>query len=107
MRVLKYLLVALFAGVALQAVTASVQVPPTRFFGEIYINGQPAPAGTEVKAWVYGVECGTRITSDDGRYVVDAAHDATVQGCATEGSDVTFTINGVTANETGSYSQGT
>jgi len=106
-RTQKFLLTVAVCVVALQATVASAQVPPTRFFGELLINGAPAPTGTEVKATVNGIECGVRMTTDEGRYVVDAAHLATTEGCGDEGFEIIFLINGVAANERGAFTQGT
>jgi hypothetical protein len=106
MRVLNTLVVALAAGLALQAGLARAQVPPTRFYGELLIDGQAAPAGTEVKVRINDVDCGTALTKEDGRYVIDAAHMATVEGCGVDEQEVVFVINGATANERGMFTQG-
>jgi len=106
MRVLNALVVVLVAGLALQAGVARAQVPPTRFYGELMIDGQAAPAGTEVKVRINDVECGTAFTMMDGRYVIDAAHMATIEGCGVDDLEVVFFINGATANERGMFTQG-
>jgi hypothetical protein len=106
MRVLNVLLMALVAGLTLQAGIARAQVPPTRFYGELLIDGVAAPAGTEIKAWINDVECGAAFTMEDGRYVIDAAHMATVEGCGVDDVEVVFYINGAAANERGMFTQG-
>lgn len=106
MRVLNALVVVLVAGLALQAGLARAQVPPTRFYGELLIDGQAAPAGTEVKVRINDVDCGTALTKEDGHYVVDAAHMATVEGCGVDEQEVVFVINGAPANERGMFTQG-
>ena len=92
MRVLNALVVVLVAGLALQAGLARAQVPPTRFYGELLIDGQAAPVGTEVKVRINDVDCGTALTKEDGHYVVDAAHMATVEGCGVDEQEVVFVV---------------
>ncbi len=85
---------------------AHAQTPPTRFFGALMINGQPAPAGTELKGFVNGQECGSVTISEDGRYVLDVASDGTIQGCGIDEAAVEFQISGVTAAQTGMFQTG-
>ena len=107
MRVFTYLAAALLAGLALQSTAVLAQAPPTRFYGTVTINGAPAPAGTEIRAYINGQECGAIATAaDDGFYILDAAADATVIGCGLEDIEVTFAINGVSANEISYFTQG-
>ena len=106
MRILTVLAVAVVAAFTLQAGVGVAQVPPTRFYGSLTINGAPAPPGTEVRTFINGVDCGSRLTTEEGRYVVDAAHFATVEGCGVEEEEVVFVVNGVTANERDTFTQG-
>ena len=109
MRIFTYVTTVLLAGIALQAVAgaAVAQAPPTRFYGTITINGAPAPAGTEVTAYVGDLLCGASLTAaDDGFYFVDVAHDVTIPGCGVESTEVRFAVNGIGANESGYFRQG-
>ncbi len=109
MRIFTYLAAVLLAGIALHAIAgaATAQAPPTRFYGTITINGAPAPAGTEVTAYVGDLLCGAALTAaDDGFYFVDVAHDVTIPGCGVESIGVRFAANGIVANETGYFRQG-
>lgn len=108
MRTLKLLTVAVVVLAAFAAQVSVAQTPPTRFFGVLVIDGALAPPGTEVKAFINGIECGSRLTDTEGIYYVDAAHDNTIAGCGIEemDMDVTFTVNGYPAAEVGKFVQG-
>jgi hypothetical protein len=83
------------------------QLPPARFFGSATMGGQAAPAGTEVRAYIGGNECGMGTVNDAGTYVVDVktlSEDAPY--CGYEGVEVTFTIAGQNAFQTGSFQTG-
>src|SRR5436190_20516062 len=87
------------------------QSPPTRAFGTVTIDGQPAPLGTIVQAYIDDQLCGegmVRRVNDDlpQGYVVDVAGAAQTPGCAGEGDTITFRIGGVKANETGTFATG-
>lgn len=83
------------------------QAPPTRVFGSVTIGGAPAPAGTEIKAFINDQQCGSFITTDDGLFRIDVDASATTANCGEEELTVTFTINGVPTNETTTFGQGT
>ncbi len=91
---------------AIAAVPVHAQTPPARFFGAISLDGSPAPAGTEVVAYINDVECGRATTTDAGRYVLDVKSSATQSGCGEEGSSIRFTVNGANADQTGSFQLG-
>ena len=99
--------VALLA-VRLAAAAGSVhaQLPPARFFGALTIDGAPAPAGTQVVAMVGVIECGTATTTEEGRYVIDVASVATIEGCAADDTEVQFVVNGLPAAPTGRFQTG-
>jgi hypothetical protein len=71
------------------------------FYGDLTINGQPAPAGTEVKAVADGVKY-TRdnpvVTTSEGQY-----KDLLAQGMSA-GSIITFYVNGVSTGQTTTFS---
>lgn len=108
MRTRKFITVAIVVLAALAAQVSVAQTPPTRFFGTLLIDGALAPPGTEVKAFINGVECGSRLTEIEGVYYVDAAHDNTTAGCGIDemDMDVSFTVNGYPAAEIGKFVQG-
>jgi hypothetical protein len=87
--------------------SAHAQLPPARFFGSATMGGQAAPAGTEVRAYIGGNECGMGTVNDEGIYVVDVktlSEDA--PNCGYEGVEVTFTVAGQNAFQTGSFQVG-
>jgi hypothetical protein len=106
MRALKLLAAGAAAALALQLGVGLAQVPPTRFFGTVTIDGNPAPPGTEVKAFINSIECGARVTERDGFFVIDADHWDTRTGCGMDDAEVVFVVNGVSAPEKGVFAQG-
>ncbi len=98
--------------VAFSAATARAQLPPTRAFGTVTIDGQPAPLGTVVQATIGDRLCGegvVRFVNDQlpRGYVVDVLHFASTEGCGVEGATVNFRVGGVAAAETVEYQTGT
>lgn len=85
---------------------AHAQTPPTRFYGALMINGQPAPAGTELKGFVNGQECGSATISEDGKYVLDVMSWGTIEGCGNDEDTVEFQISGVTATPGATFQTG-
>lgn len=98
--------IALLAGARTAAAQPSV---PATFFGSAAIDGEPVPAGTEIRAFVDGVDCtqspagGRGTITQDGvsAYSVLVVHESQRAGCGTSGAAVTFTIDGRPANQTG------
>lgn len=81
--------------------------PPSRFVGNVTINGQLATSGV-VTAQVNGNACGSADVGSGGgasRYKIDvpAADPAADLACGTDGDTVVFFVNGVQANETGTW----
>lgn len=85
---------------------ADAQTPPTRLFGALTIDGNPAPAGTVVKAIVNGMECNTSTTTNDGRYVLDVHSAATLAGCGADNDMITILVNDVPADQTATFATG-
>ena len=106
MRMVRFLAAALLAVAALQTSISVAQVPPTRFWGIVTIDGEIAPPGTEVRGFVQGRECGFTTSIEDGLYVLDVAEENTVPGCGYLDAEVTFTVNGTPAAETSFFTQG-
>jgi len=102
------LALALLSGAHLVAAQPGV---PATFFGSAAIEGAPVPSGTEVRAFVDGVDCtqspagerGTIMQDGVSAYSVLVVHESQRAGCGTSGATVTFTIDGRTANESGSW----
>lgn len=82
-------IIILSASLAAAAGTA----PPNKFSGTVTLNDTPAPIDTVIKAYIDGVEQGSVVTTV-GAYV-----QLGVSG--SEGDEITFTVDGVTADQTG------
>ena len=106
------------AAVAVAAIAAAMVVsvagaqsppnPPSRFVGNILVDGAPATAGTLVEARIGAVTCGSTtvfMSGGEARYVLDspASDPAQNPNCGTDGSTVTFYVAGKLAAQTGSW----
>jgi hypothetical protein len=89
----------LAAGTA--AAAAQPQIPAT-VYGSVTIDGQPAPTGTEVRAFIGSTDCtqaapGERLAFREGQataYVVTVLHESQRPGCGRTGAVITFTVDG-------------
>ena len=80
------------------AASASAQAVPFTAYGS------GLTAGDTVGAWVGGVACGETTVDADGNWVLQIS---STDPCApTAGSEIAFSINGVTANETATFAEG-
>jgi len=71
--------------------------PPNRFYGNVTLNGSPAPEGTNVSATIGGNVCGQTTVKSDSTYVLDVVDSNQTAGCGTEGATVIFTVAGYPA----------
>jgi hypothetical protein len=97
---------------SLMVATVSAQpppIPPDRFFGNVTLDGTPAPAGTAVVATIGGVVCGQATVKADSTYVLDVVSSNETTGCGTDGASVSFTVGGSPAGSdtwtSGKFSQ--
>jgi len=91
---------------------SSSEVPqlPRAYYGAITIDGDPAPAGTEIIAAINGTEKGSFVTTLIGVYGGPGTFDPKLLVAGSEcdvGDDVTFRINGMQAHQTDTYNPGT
>jgi len=99
-RILLPLAAALLAAGA-AAAAAQPQIPAT-VYGSVTIDGQPAPTGTEVRAFIGSTDCtqaapGERLAFREGQataYVVTVLHESQRPGCGRTGAVITFTVDG-------------
>lgn len=93
----------LLLGAALPGLPARAQPQvPATVYGSVTIDGRAAPPGTEVRAFIAGVDCtqaapGERGTITDGpaaAYVVAVVSDSQRPGCGRTGAIITFTVAG-------------
>ena len=74
--------------------------PPNKFYGNVSLNGEPAPAGTVIDAHIDGELRGSVEVTTHGRYG-DNLNYLVVNGSASDdGKMIEFYVNGVRANET-------
>jgi hypothetical protein len=82
--------------------TQAQATPPFRVFGNVTIDGTPAPAGTLVEAVVNGASCGSdRLVGS--MFIIDVLTATAKDWCATPGSQISFRIGGVPAKESREY----
>lgn len=92
------------------------QGPPTRFFGQLTIDGRRAPLGTRVIAEINGKDCsGAPQTPNNTAspndplyvdYIVNALDSATIPGCGKFGDIVFFRVDTRYAAQTSEYDGG-
>ena len=101
MRILPPLAVGLVLAAGAAAASAQPQIPAT-VYGSVTIDGQPAPTGTEVRAFIGSTDCtqaapGERLAFREGQataYVVTVLHESQRPGCGRTGAVITFTVDG-------------
>ncbi|MBI2761305.1 MAG: hypothetical protein HYX51_07770 [Chloroflexi bacterium] len=99
------------AGAELQLVAAvpmeqQALLPPTRFWGDLSINGRSAAVGVSVTAFIGGIECGKRVTTDSGRYWVDVLSSTERPDCGQDGAMVRFQVEGAPSSLQGRWQAG-
>jgi hypothetical protein len=97
--------VALVSSLMVASVAAQPPTPPNRYFGDVTLDGAPAPAGTNVSASIGGNVCGQTTVAADSTYVLDVVSSGQTAGCGTEGAAVDFTVGGSPAGS-GTWSSG-
>ena len=98
-------LLTITGGLTLSKVSA--QLPPTRVFGAVTVDGSPAAIGTVVKAYVGEILCGTNTVTKEGEYFVDVSHITSKDSCGEDDVVVRFTVNDVAVEQTVKFAIGT
>ncbi len=83
--------------------TTTLLPSPSGFWGNAYLNGNPAPVGAVVSAFIGSTECGGYTIETPGIYGLVVVPNTTTLGCGTEGAIVIFKINGNVATSTGTW----
>jgi hypothetical protein len=80
----------------------------SRFFGSVTLNGQPAPVGTVVTAHIGVAKCGSTavVGGETYDYVLDVVAKDQAAGCGATGATVWFTVGGLPANQTATWTSG-
>ena len=90
------------------SIVSAAPLLPTEFYGTVYIDGSPAPAGTTIAALVNNEVTGTITTSEPGIFGGYGPLDPRLATMGTtDGQEVTFTVNGIEAHETAAFHPGT
>ncbi|GAB6285485.1 MAG: hypothetical protein STSR0009_16860 [Methanoregula sp.] len=86
----------------------AAEIPPfpCEFYGQVSINGQPAPAGSLIEAKINGQTAGSLTTVVSGAYGGPETFDTrlVVNGQA-NGDSITFSVNGILANQTAIFQE--
>lgn len=86
-------------------------IPPQVYRGTIAINGHPAPVGTVLEARGEGVLTGITgnpvTTAEEGLYGASTATKLQVQGDISEGTVISFYVDGTAADQTSTWTSGT
>jgi hypothetical protein len=98
---------ALLVAVTAVGTAAAQSFPPHRFFGSATLNGQPAPAGTVVRALIGSTECGSFTMVSAGQYQLDVLGVTLNPNCGRSGqSTVSFRIGDAAATQSAPYRDG-
>jgi PGF-pre-PGF domain-containing protein len=88
------------------AAGATPPQPPAAYYGQVEVNGDPAPAGVVVTAWVDGEARGTIVTDADGSFGGPGAFDDKLTVRGDENETVRFTVGGLEADTTVTWESG-
>src|SRR4030042_942615 len=86
--------VALLSSLMVASVSAQVPTPPDRYFGDVTLDGAPAPAGTNVTATIDGNVCGQTTVEADSSCVRDVVSSGQTTGCGDAGDSIEFSVGG-------------
>lgn len=90
-------------------VPGDLPVWPTEFWGMVYINGNGAPAGTVITAYIGGIEYGRYTMSNSVYYGSSETFSQRLKVLASQdeiNETITFKVNGYEAEETSTYQPG-
>jgi hypothetical protein len=77
-----------------------------RFFGVVTVDGQPAAAGTTIRAFIDNNECGSSQVMGGGTYVIDVLGVTLDPNCARDGQSVQFRIDSRVATQSPTFRTG-
>lgn len=106
------ILVCLSFSLAIGTPVKAIPPLPSSFYGSVKVNGMDVPEGTEITAWINGIQFGTTHAFLYGSTIVyslsipgdDPTTPAKEGGI--EGETITFKIDHVTASQAGTWQQG-
>ena len=112
-KILAVVLITVLLCLCVIPVNAQIPKIPASFYGGVLIHCAAAPAGTTIEAQGAGVLTGVAgnpiVTTEDGQYGASdsSATRLIVQGDIAEGAEISFYINGILADQTAIWSEGT
>ncbi|MDF2958096.1 MAG: PKD repeat domain protein [Candidatus Alkanophagales archaeon MCA70_species_1] len=107
-----FVIAVVLLGVVAANASASAQQPPVlpcAFYGNVTIDGAPAPAGTEIVAKIGDEIRGSITVTEPGRYGGAGALDPkliVIGNTSDEGKNITFYVNGIKAEQTAVWQSG-
>jgi hypothetical protein len=91
----------------LASIVSASPLLPTEFYGTVYIDGSPAPAGTNITSIIGNQVSGFYVTTVPGVFGGFGVYDSRLVAVGTEdGQLISFGINGVPANQTALFHPG-
>jgi hypothetical protein len=91
----------------LTSIVSAVPLLPTEFYGTVYINGSPAPAGTTITSIIGNQAVGSYVTSIPGVFGGPGFYDTRLVVYGTDdGQVISFEINGIPATQTAVFHPG-
>jgi hypothetical protein len=93
------ILLALLGMVATVSADDGLPIPPNQFYGTVTIDGEPAPAGTEITAYIDDELSGSIEITTAGEYGYDLNYLGVTGSEADNGETITFKVSG--SDETG------
>ncbi|MDF2956084.1 MAG: PKD repeat domain protein [Candidatus Alkanophagales archaeon MCA70_species_2] len=103
------LAVVVLVATAAASITTAQQPPalPCQFYGNVTIDGAPAPVGTEIVAKIDGEVRGNITVVEEGKYGGSHAQKLIVVGnMSDEGKNITFYVDGIKAEQTAAWHSG-
>jgi len=70
--------------------------PPNTFYGSVILNGEPAPSGTTIEAFIDGISIDSVVVQSEGIY----GHYSYLSVEGVSGSVISFKVNGIEADQT-------
>lgn len=100
------LVLALATPAGVLAASATPPQPPAAYYGQVAVNGDPAPAGVVVTAWVDGEAKSTIVTDTDGGFGGPGTFDDKLVVREGANESVRFTVGGVATDTTVTWESG-
>jgi len=94
---------AVITAVSMTTVMGGAQLPPNKFYGNATLNGEPAPVGTVINAYIDGELRGSVMVETAGKYGHDFNYLEVAGSAVDDGKTIIFYVNSIRANETATW----